>query len=275
MGTTKHTIIKLEYTLLFMLLMPFQVLAIPFSSDIGISGSVVYDSTNSTATGTTQSGSITSVIGESISSNTINGATITGSNTLSGTLTDLGDGFGSSFIMSGDQNGDKGRLISDSFFNIVNNSATDQYQVSFAIDFLNLADADGTDSFADSQLTVQNDLTLAELFFTDLFSDSLFGDKENGTNLGSFGASLSDSGTVMLDFLINPLASVDFSTFSDLRGEIFDATSSFSGEITSFISISDVTNLTNPEPVGVPAPATLLLMLTGLIGMVTFRRKLS
>ena len=245
--------------------------AIPFSTDLTISGSITYDSTNSYVTGTTQSGSISSTIGGTNTSSSISGVTLTGSNPLAGVMTDIGDGFGSSFTMSGDQNGDEGGLFSDYLFDITNNSATDQYQVTFGIEFSNLANADGTDAYADSQISIWDETNIVEVFFSDLTSDTLFGDEENGTILASFGASLSDSGLFNLDVLIDPLASFQLSGFNELEGGVYDSTSSFNGELTSFISVANVINLTQPVPA--PEPGILLLMATGLLGILVRRRK--
>lgn len=256
-------------------LTPLAAHAVLFSSDISISGSITYDGFNSSATGTTQGGSISSIIGGSTITSTITGATISGTNPLVGNLTDFGDGFGSSFNMSGDQNGDEGALFSDYAFAITNNSATDQFQVSFSLNFVNTANADGVDAFADSQIALTNETTAAEFFFSDLTSDALFGDKENGISLASFGASLSDGGVIIFDFLLNPLASIDLSGINELEGGVFDNVSSFGGQLTSFISVTNVENLTNPEPppTRAPEPSTLFLLGFGLFAAGVVRRK--
>jgi len=260
------------YSTFLILSTPWVAHAIPFSSDISISGSIVYDNVNSYATGTTQSGSISSIIGETKTTSNITGAIITGTNPLAGTLTDIGDGFGSIFSMSGDQNADKGELFSDYAINITNNSATDQFMVSFLLDFTNIVDANGADSFADSQFSLSNDTTTSEIFFTDLTSDIFFGDKENGISLASFGASLSDTGMVTLDFLLTPLAVINLSGINQLQGGVFDDTSDFEGELTSFISLASVTNLTTP-PSSVPEPVTFFLIMGGFIGLFFCRAK--
>jgi len=243
--------------------------AVPISSDLSISGSITFDGTNSQATGTTSSGSISKVVGGSTTTSTISGATLSGTNPLLGSLTDIGDGFGSSFTMSGNQNGDTGKLFSDYAFNLTNNSATDQYQITLSINlFNNIANADGTDAFADSQISVSNETSSSEIFFSDLTSDVLFGDKENGVNLASFGASLSDSGLTNLDFLLNAGDSIDISGDNELEGKVYDSASQFDGMLSSFISVTNVVNLTNPpNPSPASAPATLLLMISGLLGL--------
>jgi len=262
------------FSALIILLAPGLAHAVLFSSDISISGSVVYDSTNSSGTGTTQSGQIISIIGEAATTRDITGTSIVGTNPLAGTLTDIGDGFGSTFIMNGDQNGDAGNLFSDFAFNITNNSATDQFLVSFSLNFVNTANADGTDSFADSQFSLRNDTTSSEIFFSDLTSDVFFGDKENGVSLASFGASLLDGGVIILDFLLNPLASIDLSAINELKGGVFDNTSSFDGQLTTVLTVASVTNLTNPgNSVAVSEPSTLLLFALGMFGLLMWKGK--
>lgn len=277
MKKTLAILFNSAFIALLIFLMPWQTAhAVAFSADISISGSITFDDTNSSVAGTTQGGSLSSIIGGLADSSSISGVTVMGAGTLSGNLTDIGDGFGSSFTMTGNQINQEGELFSDYLFNISNSSATDQYQVTLAIDFRNLVDADGINSFADAQTSIQNDLTLAELFFTDLTSDVLFGDRENGTALASFGTSLADSGLVMLDLLLNPLASVDLSGINELKGGVFDNGSSFTGELHSFISVANVVNLTNPNPnpnPGVPEPNTLLLLLAGMFGLLVISRR--
>ena len=250
---------------------PGMVHAIPFSTDLTINATITYDDVNSFAAGTTQGGSINSIVGGVSANSSITGASISGSNPQGGLLTDIGDGVGSSFHMSGNQYGAEGRLISDYLFDVTNNSATDQYQVTFEIElFSNMADADGFDAFVDSLISVFNNDTLDELFFSDLTSDTFFGDLDNGNDPGTFGASLSDSGLFTIDVLLNPLASFQLGGFNDLEGGVFDDFSSFNGELSSFISIADVVNLATPTPV--PEPGILLLMVTGLLGFAGRRK---
>jgi len=261
-------------SIIFVLFMPLVAYGVPFSSDVIINGSITFDSTNSSVAGTTQSGSISSLVSGASTSSSISGTTLTGTNPLSGALTDLGDGFGSAFYMSGNQNGDAGALYSDYAFNINNNSLTDQYLIRFNIGFSNFVNADGSDAYVDGQLTLMNAMSLSELFFTDLTSDVLFGDKENGTNLASFGASLLDTGNVSLDIVLNPLGNFDLSGLNALEAGVFDSVSRFNGTLSSFISVSSVENLTNTgPPAGVPAPSTLYLMAIGLLGLLIRRKR--
>jgi len=263
---------KKVISIVFVLFMPLVAYGVPFSSDVIIDGSITFDSTYSSVAGTTQSGSISSLVSGASSSNTITGATITGSDSLAGTLTDIGDGFGSMFSMSGNQNGHAGELYSDYAFNISNNSLTDQYLVSFNISYSNFVNGDGSDAYADSQFSLLNANTFAELFFTDLTSDTLFGDKENGTDLGSFGASILDVDTISLDFILNPLTSIDLSGLNALEGGVFDDFSAFNGSLSTFISVANIENLTDPGT-SVPAPPTMYLMFIGLLGLLLGRRK--
>lgn len=248
--------------------------AITFSSDVSISGSVVYDTVNSNGMGTTQGGSIGRVIGGTSTTTTIAGTTAMGTNPLLGNLSDIGDGFSSNFNMFGGVDGSSGELFSDFSFSLTNNSATDQYRVSFELDFLNFADADGVDAFADSQFSLRNGGT--EIFFTDLTSDALFGDHENSASeRGTFGATLNDSGIRVFDFLLNPLASINLSAIAELQGGVFDGASSFNGQLETFLTVAGVENLTSPPepPAAVPVPGAVWLFGTALLGLFGFKRR--
>ena len=251
--------------------------AITFSSDISITGSVEFDTAFSTLTGSTiQGGTQGSIIGGVTTTTTITGTSVSGSNPLGGSLTDIGDGIFSTFNMLG-INGDEGDLFNDFSLNLTNNSATDQYRVSFELDFLNFADADGTDAFVDSQFSLFNGGT--EIFFTDFISDTFFGDHENsGLDRGTFGATLSDSGVRFFDFLLDPLASINLTAKNELKGGGFTFDALFNGSLESSLTVSGVENLTIPPeppepPAAVPVPAAAWLFGSVLLAGLGFRRR--
>jgi len=254
-------------TLVFMF--SLATYAMPFSSDIEIQGSITFDDENSTMFGTTQSGTLSSTLNGSSEISEIDGVTVSGDLSLTGALTNLNDGFGQTFIMSGDNNGDEGELYSDYEFDITNTSTTDTFQLLFEIRYENLVDADGVDSYADAKTTLDHGSD--EIFFTDLTSDTFFGDKENGINLSSFGESLSHSGLQLIEFTIDPLETIIFDGVSELEGGVFDGVSSFMGSLSSFVSIVEVNNLTNPAT-SVPAPSALILLALGMLGMARVKK---
>ena len=242
------------------------------SPDLMISGNVEFDTVNSSsATGnTSQNADMSLVIGGATTLTLIANVTPTGANPLAALLTDYGDGVGVSAIGSSTPSGVSSAIpdfIFDIGFSLSNSSATDSYQVFFELAFSNFADADGNDAFMDAEINLFNS-SLAEIFFSDLTSDTFFGDQKNGTTLATSGATLSDSGTFLFDITLLSGASDNFSALLKMDGGAFDDTSIFNARTSAFISVIGADNLTNTLPVPpsqVPEPSTFILFFMAML----------
>jgi hypothetical protein len=251
-----------------MLLLAVQVQATPFTADLSITGEVEFDTGFALADGNvTQTGDFSTTEAGVSTSSTFDGTTVTGANPLLGILTDFGDGFGMSADVDAGFYSEFGIGI-DIGIDVMNTSATDTWKVTFKVgssDFNNEVDADGVDAFADSGFTV--DVDSSEVFFTEVLSDTLFGDVLNGVDLGTFGELVSDSGEAFFDVQLAPGATALIEGAWTMEGGVFDpgtATVDFS----AFLSVDSVENLTQ-----VPEPGTLLLLATGLGGLAVIRRR--
>lgn len=246
--------------------------AIPFTSDISIMGETDFD--EGFALGTT-SGTFDLTSGTSTTTSTYSGATVTGADPLAGSLTDIGDGFGFDGIAR--VTDDEFKIGFDTSLDVSNNSATDSYEVVFGLDFDNMVNADGSDAFADSELTL--DIDFIEAFFSDLLSDTMFGDEVGGdpTDPATFGASLMDSAIGRLFTLtLNPGDTIDMLLSWTLKGEDFDGGLA-EADLSAFLYVDSVSNITSPPPPpppsGVPEAGTLFLFSAGLIGLLAQRRR--
>ena len=188
---------------------------------------------------------------------------------LTGTLTQLGDGFGVIDVDVDSLFDSEFEVGIDIDIGITNNSATDTYKVTFKVDFSNAVDASGADAFADSEFTVDD--PGGEVFFTDLLSDTVFGDEIGGVATGNFGDPLSESNPAFLfDVIFAPGATGNIIGDYTLTGGAFETGSTAFADFSGFISVHDVMNQTS---VPVPEPATLILLGTGLTGLAAFRRR--
>ena len=236
------------------------------TSDLTITGNVEFDTAMSTsATGNaTQNADMLLVIGGATSGTSIANVTPTGVNPLGGTLTDYGDGVGISATASSEAGvtSEVPDFIFDIGFSLSNSSATDSYQVFFELAFSSFVDGEGLDAFVDAEINLFNSL-LAELFFSDLTSDTAFGDQKNGTSLATSGATISDSGTFLFDITLSAGASNSFSALLKMDGGAYENSSFFNASTFAFISVIGADNLTNtPQPpLPVPEPSTLMLFL--------------
>ncbi|MCV2885133.1 hypothetical protein OE749_10560 [Aestuariibacter sp. AA17] len=226
-------------------------------SDLNLNGSVSFDTANSlpfTGTGS-QTASMTSVSGGVGASSSVNNVTVTGSNPLNAIFTETGDGVGVSASMNGGSGAEADDFIFDIGFNLSNTSLLDSYIISFEIAFATAADADSQiangDAFVDSEINFF-DSANTEFFFSDLTSDVSFGDEQNGTSTGSFGAALSDSGTYTFDILLGAGASDSFTGLIKMDGGEFAGAGAFLASAEAFVSITNVIRNTTSTPISEP-----------------------
>ncbi|NDJ62315.1 MAG: hypothetical protein GYB67_14405 [Chloroflexi bacterium] len=245
-------------------------LAVPIDPNLSINASIEFAFGDPAAGGASQSGEFTLRQGGADTTSTIASDTsVTGDNPLSGALTDLGDGIGAILDQSGSGVGAATALGLDYTLDITNNSVTDTIEVTVVIDFLNRVDAGGTDAFAEGEFTFNENTT--ELFFTDLVSDTVFGDQVGGDGTGTFGELQEENGMEFLVFSLLPGANLMLSGTFDLEGESFGDDSSYIGLLDVFVSIGNTENVTDPGDNNVPLPGTLLLIGIGLTGLSTNR----
>jgi hypothetical protein len=246
--------------------------------DISITGNAGLDTLNSASpTGNaSQNADMSLVIGGGTTLTSIANLTPTGANPLAGAFTDFGDGVGVSAIGSTTAGitSEVPDFIFDMGFSLFNSSATDTYQIFFELAFLNFADADGPDAFIDAEINLFNAL-MAELFASDLTSDTLFADEKNGISLPTSGATLTDSGTFLFDFTLAAGASDNFSALLKMDGGAFDNSSFFNARTSAFISIVGAENLTNTQPPSqVPEPSTFILFFIAM-ALLQVKRKIN
>ena len=224
--------------------------AVPFTSDLTISGSVTYDTGFALADNTTSFGGIFSTTeGGVTSTSSFDGSGITGDNPLLGTLTDIGDGFGMTAGATGVPVSEFGIGL-DLWLDITNTSATTDYWITFELDFSNFVDSDGSDVYVDSEFTLDD--SVGEIFFTDLVTDTLNGNEVGGVPTGDYGGPLTDSGIFTFAMFAGPGDSLFLDGALTIEGGAYEChyVSDFSAEIT-------VVNV-------VPVPGALLLGSIGL-----------
>lgn len=241
-------------------------------SDLTITAKTSFDINSLLAGGNaSQNGELSRFIGGINTLSTVTNTTVVGDNPLGGVLTDIGDGVGASATVD---YGSAGLGVIPGFFfdinfSLANSSATDSYQVLFALVFSNLVDVDGNDAYLDGEINLFNSLN-NEIFATDLTSDTL-GDQVAGISTGTFAQAQSESGAFLFSVTLAAGATDNFSAQLKMDGETFDAFSRLSGNTEFFISVEDVNNLTGP-PTQVPAPQSFILLVSA-IALLKLKRK--
>jgi hypothetical protein len=256
--------------------------ALAFDSNIAISGSTHLHSDGALTepTNASQSGTLTSIVTGSTITTTLNGGTISGSDPLSGTLSDIGDGFGIGFnasgasVPSGEGNENPTALrplFGELELTIQNNSAIDSFLVSLQVDFSQAVDASGADAFAQTEILLELANNIQEMS-SKIVSDTLFGNQEfastdGNTNAaeGTFGGPLSDNNVLTLVYWLDPGDVVNLGSDSHevtLLGNAFKGSFSASTEV--LVTVGSVEKV-QEQPL--PEPGTLLLLAIGIISV--------
>lgn len=194
-------------------------------------------------------GTFNVVSGGATTTSTYSDFAVTGDNPLTGPLTDNNDGSG--FTGTAGATGEEFAIGFDTVISALNDTSTTQTVV-FKLDYSNMVNADGGDAFADSELTLNDDN--GEIFFSDLKSDTLFGDEVSGVLTGQFGAMLMDSDILFFSYMLNPSEAVNLTMSWTLEGGDFD------GGAGGLAEANLSANLTI-----VPLPGAWLFMLSGML----------
>jgi hypothetical protein len=116
---------------------------------------------------------------------------------------------------------------------------------------------------------------MAELFTSDLTSDTFYNDKKNSTDLATSGSALYDNGTFLFDITLTAGASDNFSALLKMDGKAFDNSSIFNARTSAFISIVGAENLTNTQPPQqVPEPSAFILFFIAM-ALLQIKRKIN
>lgn len=199
------------------------------------------------------SGSFFVTSGGATTSASYSGSTAS-ANPLTGPLTAVFDGSGFSGSAFTAANDPEFAIGFDTEISVFNDTGSAQ-NVEFRLDFSNMVNADGGDAFADSELTLQNrlpgDAGFSEIFFSDLVSDTSFGDAIGGIATGLFGESLMENGTQVFGYTLLPGEQVDlWMSWTLSGGDFLDglAEASLSADLKL-----------------VPLPGSLLFMASGVL----------
>jgi len=236
--------------------------AAPLPAGLGVDTEVVFDDIFSINV----SGDFDVTDGGATTTSTYDASSIvTGDNPLLGAPTDTGDGAGFSGA-SGDIVDDVFTAGFDLYMDLVNTHATDVYVVTFGLSWSNMVSATGSDAYSYSELSLFDTGTNTEIHFSDLESDTFFGNQVNGVITGGFGGALSDSGAGTFTFTLNPLDVLNLELSWTAEGDDLVGDGLISTDLFADLTITDVV-------VRTPAPTPLLLIGLGML-LISMRKYL-
>ena len=244
--------------------------ALPFTTDITITGTSDFSDNHASAVGFNQLGSYSVKQGGVTTTNTVDGTMVTGGRPLSATLTQAGDGFGISADVSGTSTGVGSEFPMNIEFSIFNSAVSAVYQLTLQLDYSHAVSADGGNAYAISEYLLVDTTNNLDLMKRVVLSDTFFGDHKNDSNLGTFGEVVADGGTIFLDLILRPGELLELFVQYDMSLGMAAGPGSTVGSFSSFLSVANVVQI---ERGTIPIPATLLLLLMGGLGLIVRRPK--
>ena len=232
-------------------------------ADISVEANVSFDTNSISQQGNvSQSGSFALIQGGSTTQSSVTDVLVSGANPLGGMLSETNDGIGIAAEVLGEADSNAGGFYFDFDFLLSNSSLDTAYMLSFLFSYDNQTSASGDDAFANSLINLF-DASNVEFFFSDLTTDTLFGDEKNGDVPGTSGVTQLDNGMFSIDFILAPTSGTNFRGQMLLEGGEFAQAGSFAMNASAELILSAVRPLDTP-PNTVPLPATAVLMLLGL-----------
>lgn len=252
-----------------------KLIATPIPLDLSITASASFaDDSLAGLDDFYHNATMSAIQGGLVSQATVNDTLVSGANPLGGLLSDINDGVAIESQAGGGALGIVGGYFFDFNFGLQNTSLTTAYLLSFVLQFDNLTSASGDDAFADSKILLF-DADLNEFFFSDLTTDTLFGDQKNGDDPATFGVTQTDSGLFNFNIILNAGALSSFTGQLRLEGGEFSQAGDFAISSFASITLAGVRSLDTPPP-QIPLPATGWLFVLGLffVGQRQLRKQL-
>ena len=266
-------------TFLVALLQMQSAVAVPFTTDLSVTGTLTFDTAFAdpgsgapspyaiSGTGA-QSGTMAVTAGGAAATTTYSGFSVSGSNPRTAALTDLGDRIAiSSASASSTDSGTfavgvgSPTVPTQMALKVHNNSATVGYHMSFTFGIDNQVGSNGPDAFAHSQFSLSDNS--GEFKFSDLTSDTVNGNVKNTVSGGTGGpVTDSQSGTFSYDVLAG--GDLNLHGFWTLEGGSFASGGTASSFFDVFVNLTDVAPLNQPPTNPAPIPGTLALLGLGL-----------
>ena len=268
-----------------------HVLAAAISPDLAITSSVNLSTSIGVSPfsdgAVTQSGNVKTIVGGATTNDAfattpgtadgVNDATTSAASLSTGNLTATGDGIGWStdldaLFATGFNFNEGYDFIIDLGFNLTNNSLTDTFTITMAVAYSHTVDADGGDAFAESKMDIELNGFDVRAPFSEVLSDSVFGDALNAASLGTFGDPVMDTGLFLFDVILNPGDTATIGGTHQWEGGVFE--SGFSGvDVNVDFAVAEIFCEGDCGVAVIPIPGAAILFASGLSMLGLFRRR--